>query len=525
MSHDLALINGCIYTLDPAHPSAEALLIEGGRIRLAGATRDVLDAARPGTPRLDLGGRCALPGFHDAHLHLVWHGMALQQVDLLGADSLDEALRRIAERTGGLAPGQWLLGRGWDHNLWPGATRPTRHDLDRLLPHNPARLGSKDGHSIWLNSHALELAHITRDTPAPAGGQILRDAHGEPMGILTENATDLLDGVVPEPDDETMLRAARLALEDAARHGLTALHTCDGPASFRALARLDEAGELAQRVWHMVPLAHLGAAIELGWRTGFGSARLRVGHVKMFADGALGSGTAEMLAPYEGRPGDYGVAATPTEVLGDAVRRAAQAGLASAIHAIGDGANRRVLEIYARVRAEGVGVGLRHRIEHAQLVDPTDQPRLAQLGIIASMQPIHATQDQEMADRQWGERARYGYAWRSLVASGAHLALGTDCPVESLDPLANLYAAVARRRPGGDAWHPQECLTLDQALRAYTLGSAYAAYQEGALGSLTVGKWGDLVVLSQDITRLSPEALLETHIESTVVGGQVIYDG
>jgi predicted amidohydrolase YtcJ len=277
----------------------------------------------------------------------------------------------------------------------------------------------------------------------------------------------------------------------------------------------------------MIPLAQLREALALGLRTGYGNDLLRVGQVKMFADGALGSLTAEMLAPFEDVPGVYGVAATTTEELEDGVRRAAAGGLASAIHAIGDGANRRVLDIFARVKAAGVGQGLRHRIEHVQLLAPEDLSRLAQLGIIASMQPIHATQDMVMADLHWGARARWGYAWRSLLQQGTLLILGTDCPVEALDPLANLYAAVTRQRPDGTpagGWYAEERLTLEEALYGYTQAPALATREATHKGSLTPGKLADLVVLSRDIHAAPAEALLETTVALTILGGRVIYE-
>jgi len=324
-----------------------------------------------------------------------------------------------------------------------------------------------------------------------------------------------------------MLRAAGSAIADAARLGVTSAHNCEGSVAFRAFRKLAEGGELTVRIWHMIPLEELPDALERGLRTGQGSPLLRVGQVKMLADGALGSCTAEMLAPYEGHPDARGVAATDSKQLYEGVRAAASGGLASAIHAIGDAANRRVLDVYQRVAVEGLMGTLRQRIEHVQLLSPEDLPRLAQLGVIASMQPIHATQDMEMADRHWGARARLSYAWRSLLRSGAVLAFGTDCPVEGLNPLAGLYAAVTRRRADGTptgGWYPQESLTLQEALYAYTMGSAFASGEERDKGSLTPGKLADIVVLSRDIFAGPPEPILNTVVDMTIVGGQVVYE-
>jgi len=524
---EYVLYNGAIYTLAPSQPKVQALLIRAGRIAAIGDSAEIRALAGPQAQTYDLAGRCVLPGFQDAHVHFTEFGLALATVSLEGALSLQEALDRVRQRAQALPPGEWLQGRGWDYNLWPGAQRPTRHDLDRAAPHVPVCLASKDGHSLWVNTLALHRAEIDRNTPDPPGGQILRDEHGDPTGILTENAQMLIARVLPPPNAKTLDTAARRALAEAARLGVTSIHNCEGLDRFAALERLEAAGDLTLRAWHMLPREALEAALGLRLRTGFGSEWLKIGHLKLFADGALGSATAEMLEPYEGRPGDYGVAAMTTEEIYDTVRRAAQGGIASAIHAIGDAANRRVLDVYEHVAQELGPLGLRQRIEHAQLVSPEDMPRFARLGVIASMQPIHATQDMEMAERKWGARCRWGYAWRSLLRQGARLALGTDCPVESLDPLRNLYAAVTRRRADGTplgGWFPEECLTLAEALTAYTCGSAYASYEELFKGTLTPGMAADLVILSEDILKGPPETLLEAHVDATMVGGAFVYE-
>lgn len=527
MPQDLLLYNGAVCTMDPRHPRAEAVLLRGERILAVGDTATLRGLAGPGAKHLHLQGRTVLPGFADAHVHFTMFGLTLQRVNLAGVATLEEGLARVQARLAEVPTGEWLLGGGWNHNTWAAPLRPTRHDLDRIAPTVPVALASKDVHSLWVNSVALRAAGITAATPEVAGGQILRDAHGEPNGIFTEKAQALIQRAIPPPGPAATLAAARAALGEAARFGVTSLHNCEGPEAFAALARLAEEEALTARVWQMIPLTRLGEALALGLRTGYGNDHLRVGQVKMFADGALGSLTAEMLAPFEDYPGVYGVAATTTEELEDGVRRAAAGGLASAIHAIGDGANRRVLDIFARMRAAGVGAGLRHRIEHVQLLAPEDLPRLAQLGIIASMQPIHATQDMAMADLHWGKRARWGYAWKSLLQRGTLLILGTDCPVEALAPLPNVYAAVTRKRPdrtpvGG--WYAEERLTLDEALYGYTQAPALASGEAAQKGSLTPGKLADLVVLSRDIHAAPAEALLDTTVALTLLGGRVIYE-
>jgi predicted amidohydrolase YtcJ len=538
MQRDLILYNGSILTMDPRQPLVEALRIRERRILACGALDEIRALPLGDALEIDLEGRTALPGLEDAHLHLCMHGMALSEIDLGGTASLHQALERVRQASasqpgsGWLRGADWLRGAGWDHNLWPQPTPPTRHDLDSVVSDRPVALDSKDRHSLWVNSLALQLAGISADTPDSPGGQIWRDSAGQPTGILAENARRLIDTVVPPPDRDAWRQAAGAAIADCARYGITAVHSCEGPEAFRALSELEQTDELTVRVWHMLPLRVLDEAVALGLRTGYGSDRLRIGHVKMFADGALGSGTAEMLAPYEGQPGNLGVAATDTQTLLEAVSLAARHGLASAIHAIGDAANRRVLDIYAQVAndlAESAPQhgDLRHRIEHVQLLSKEDLPRLAAQGIIASMQPIHATHDRIMAERQWGARCRYAYAWRGLLDSGAHLAFGTDAPVEGLSPMPGLYAAVTRRDAHGEppgGWYPYQRLGLDEALHAYTLGAAYAAYGERERGSLIPGKRGDVAVLSRDITAGPPECLLDTAVDLTIVDGEIIYE-
>ncbi len=531
MQRDLVLYNGAILTMDPRQPRVEALRIRAGRVLACGSSDEMRALSHADAHEVDLEGRTALPGLEDAHLHLCMHGMTLTQIDLGGTASLQETLERVWQASDKQPGSGWLRGASWDHNLWPQPTPPTRLDLDRVVDDRPIALDSKDRHSTWVNSLALQMAGVNANTPDPSGGQIVRDASGQPTGIFTENARRLIDAAIPSPTPESWRQAARAAIADCARYGITAVHSCEGPESFRALSELEQAGELAVRVWHMLPLRFLDEAVALGLRTGYGSDRLRIGHIKMFADGALGSATAEMLTPYEGQPENYGVAATDTQTLLEAVGLAARHGLASAIHAIGDAANRRVLDIYGQLAQNPAQTGLpqrhlRQRIEHVQLLSAEDLPRLATQGVIASMQPIHAAQDRLMAERQWGERCRHAYAWHSLLASGAHLAFGTDAPVEGLNPMPGLYAALTRKdadgKPSG-GWYPEQRLSLDKAICAYTLGAAYAGYGEGERGSLTVGKRGDVTVLSRDISTAPPECLLDTQVDLTILEGEILY--
>jgi len=527
MAANLVLHNGNVYTMGRAAPCTQAIAISGERVVAVGEDRAMLDLLAHDGRAVDLDGLTVVPGFTDAHLHLLSVGLGLTRVDLLGAASLEDALARVAARAASTPDGHWLVGHGWDHSLW-GGTLPTRADLDRVAPRHPVCLAHKCGHATWANSRALELAGITRTTPDPPAGALERDStSGEPTGILKENAGALVRRLVPEPTAEEADEAIRAATRRAHRAGLVGVHTMEGAASFRALQRLRASGELRLRVLITVPEEALDAAAAIGLASGFGDHWLRIGGVKLFADGALGSRTAYLLAPYENESDYVGISTATPEYLRDTVDRAARAGLASFTHAIGDRANREVLDAVEASRAAGVGLHLRHRIEHAQLLHPEDIGRFAQLGVVASVQPIHATQDLRLVDAHWGARGAGAYAFRSLLDSGAVLAFGSDCPVEDLSPLVGVHAAVTRRRadgsPGPEGWYPEQRLTVAEAVRAYTLGAAWAGGEEADRGSLSPGKLADLAVLSKDLFTIDPMAILDTVVVATVVGGQCVY--
>jgi hypothetical protein len=422
-----------------------------------------------------------------------------------------------------------VQGRGWDRNRW--GRLPTRTELDTAVGARSAALSSHDGHALWLNSAALAVAAITRNTPDPAGGVIERAEDGEPSGVLFENAQDLVRPHIPKPGDRELREAIQKALHLAAAAGLTGIHNLEDARTRRAFMALEASGELSLRVYHGVPRGELNEARERGLSTGGGSDWLRVGPVKLFADGALGSRTAWLLAPYVGRDDDgyCGVATLSAEELEHDLRTAADAGLDVAVHAIGDAAVRRVLDVFEQTRDAYPPLRQRLlRIEHAQLVDPQDVPRFAGLGVIASMQPIHATADWQAADQHWGERARHAYAWRDLLQARAALAFGTDAPVEHLEPLHSLYAATTRRDPSGEpavGWYPRQRLSLEEAVLAYTRGSALAERAAGRRGSLSAGMDADLVVLKPDPFELPPEALRETRVVATIVGGRITFEG
>jgi predicted amidohydrolase YtcJ len=524
---NLVLYNGNIYTMDPARPRARALAIAGNRVVALGDDAQMRTLAGPEGKEVDLGGRTAVPAFADSHLHFMSWGLSLLQIDLAGVPSLEVALARVADRAEATPHGRWLTGRGWDHSLWTGGNFPTRHGLDGAAPDHPVWLRRKCGHAGWANSRALALAGITAQTPDPPGGAIDRTADGEPTGILKETAMSLISDLIPEPAMSEATQAIRDATAAAHRHGLVSVHTMEGPDALRAFQQLHAGGDLEMRVLIQIPEENLEAAVRLGLRSGLGDERLRIGGVKIFADGALGARTAAMLAPYEGEPDNWGITITDAQALTAMVREASRAGLAAFVHAIGDRANREVLDAVEASRRAGEGLGLRHRIEHVQILHPDDVPRLAPLGVVASMQPLHATQDMLLADALWGRRCAGAYAWRSLLDSGAVLAFGSDAPVEDLSVMAGIHAAVTRRRPDGspgpEGWIPQERIGVAQALRAYTVGAAYAAGEEATRGTLSPGKLADVAVLSRDILAIAPEEILETEVVATLLDGKFVY--
>ena len=528
------LYNGRITTLDADQRQVSALAISNGRIVALGADDAMLALAGPDTKRENLAGQYVIPGLTDAHLHWAMTSEQLLWVDVFEVTSKQIALDRVAERARSTAPDEWIRGSGWAQDFWPEPVFPTAADLDSVAPRNPVFMRAKSGHAAWVNSAALHRCGITAETPDPAGGHIQRDAHGQPTGILFETAIDLVESHIPELTVEQladqMARAQQLALAS----GLTGFHDFDGPDCLQALQVLRERGLLAMRVVKNVNREWIDALITSGIRHGFGDDWIRIGGQKIFADGALGPRTAYMIEPYVDEPDNYGISVVDREEIQELVSRASAAGLPSTVHAIGDRAVHDVLDVYEAVRREEAARGespasRRHRIEHVQIIHPDDAGRLAQLGVIASMQPIHATSDYVSADRAWGDRSRWSYNIRLQIDQGAHIALGTDSPVEPFDPLKSIFAAVTRRRPDGtpgpQGWYPELRLTMNETLRGFTAGPAYAAGMENRLGRLAPGFLADLVVLDRDLYRIPPDEILETRIVGTMVDGQWRYGG
>ena len=510
-----------IYTGDPERPWARSLAIVDGHIVGVDAQADAW-ANAPGATIEDLDGALVIPGLIDAHIHLMWYALGLRELQLRDVP-WEALLDQVAARARDVPPGTWITGRGWDQTLWGEGRFPTAAELDRVSPHHPVALIAKNGHAWVVNSVALRAAHITAVTPDPPHGKIGRNADGTPDGMLFEHATRLVRENIPTPTLPEVVDALDVAQDHLLALGIVGVHDVDGDPAFPALQELRRQERMRMRVVKYVRLESLDAVLDAGLRTGFGDDWLYFGGLKLFVDGALGARTGAMFDSYVGEPDNTGILTLDPQYLNEIARRAAEGGLAMAIHAIGDKANRITLDTLEAALA--VNPYLRHRVEHVQLIAPEDQPRLARSGIVASMQPVHAIHDMVMADRYLGQhRTPYAYAWRSLAETGAVLAFGSDAPIEHFDPFAGLYAAVTRRRedgfPGAEGWYPEQRLTLEAALRAYTWGAAYAAGQESRMGMLRPGYCADLAVLDRDIFNLPPEALLETRVLRVMVGGE-----
>ena len=522
------LYNAKICTLNPQKPRASALLLDDDCILAVGNDDEILAEAGPKTEKIDLQGKTIWPGLTDAHIHLQWYALSLQHIDC-ETSTRQECLQRVADRASQTQPGEWILGHGWNHNVWAEGYGDAQL-LDQAAPHNPVYLTTKSLHAGWANSAALRLAGIDSGTPDPIDGKIGRDASGKPTGILFETAVALVESILPTPTVEQVSQSILAAQEELWKVGLTGVQDFDQASCFAALQILDQRDQLRLRIIKSIPLENLGHAVGLGLRSGFGSEYLRIGSVKMFADGALGPRTAAMLQPYENETDYQGLLMMDAEQVSESGQQATQNGLSVAIHSIGDRANHEVLNGYAQIRHfedEHALPHLRHRIEHVQLLHPEDLHRLAKYDIIASMQPIHATSDMLIANLHWGKRSAYSYAWKSLLEHGAHLVFGSDAPVESPNPFWGLHAAVTRRRadgsPGPAGWYPEQRLTLLEALLAYTQGPAYAAGLENRLGKLEPGYFADLILLDVDPFSIPAQEIYQIKPIAVMVGGQWVW--
>jgi predicted amidohydrolase YtcJ len=526
-----ALVNGSIYTMNAAQPKAEAILLDPntGTIVEVGTSAEIQRLAGPLAHLVDLRGRTVLPGFIDAHIHLLSYNHQLHAVNLLGTRSPQEAAARVQARVALSPKGTWINGGQWDKNLWPGGDFPTRATLDAVAPEHPVALWSKDGHVLWVNSLALALGGVTRDTPDREGSTIVRDASGEPTGILKEyGATGLIEKVIPPETDQAVTLQETIRLLQ--QQGITSIHDIEDHDAVTYFQRLHAQNALGMRVLFFFPKNSLQALGRLGFQAGFGDDWLRLGGVKIFADGTLGSQTAAMLDPFEGSADNRGILAVPPDEMKAIVDMAAGNRLHVAIHAIGDRACRVALDGIEQAIAHAQGTPgaetIRYRLEHAQLIAPDDIERMSRLGVVASVQPFHAVADRDVAEQHWGPRYRRAYAYNTLQQRGIPLALGSDAPVETADPLRIIHAAVMRRddqTPERAPWLPEQALSVAQALWSYTLGAAYAGGEEGRKGSLETGKLADLVVLGADPFATPTGELPQAPVEATVIGGKVLY--
>jgi predicted amidohydrolase YtcJ len=530
---DLIVHGARVYTAVAAAPRAEAVAIRGSRLAYVGTNEGALALKGAGTRVIDARGATVLPGLQDAHAHFTGLGASLQMLDLRDTASYDEVIALVRERVEAARPGEWIVGRSWDQNRWPVKAWPTRGPLDEAAPRNPVYLTRVDGHAALVNSAALELGGVTAGTEDPDGGRIIREADGRPAGVLVDRAMGLVSSRIPPVSDAQLEEQILLADAETRRLGLTMVH--DAGADERTVAayrRLSEAGRLHTRLYVMLrmPLPRLEPFFAKGPDTGGRDPKVIVRAIKISMDGALGSRGAAMLEPYSDEPGTRGLLVTSPDDTLAMTRAAAKAGFQTCIHAIGDRANRLVLDIFEQVQREVPGAkALRLRNEHAQILHPDDIPRFGRLGVIASMQGTHATSDMPWVPERIGEtRARQGaYVWRALLESGARIANGSDFPVEKPDPLLGFHASVTRQDPSGypaGGWMPEQRMTRDETLASFTIDAAYAAHAERDLGSIEAGKLADLTMLSEDVMAVEPEAILKARVVRTIVGGRVVFE-
>lgn len=531
---DLVFKNGKVVTIDSLLPQAQAVAVSGNKIVFVGRNAQAEKWIGPKTEVIDLNGKLVLPGFNDSHCHLVSGGFSLLRVNLVGAKTLKEIQDKVREAAAKAPKGAWVQGRGWDHTLFNKGEWPTKEMLDAAAPNTPVYLRRIDGHVSWVNSAALKAAGITKDTPDTAGGKIVRDASGNPTGILEENAADLVTRVIPNPSPAELRQAVEKALEEARKFGVTSLQEeSEGgyPGTVATYSELLKESRLTTRISTWIPLDSARYPERLAkLRNVFpvDSSILLLGMLKGYADGSMGSRTAYLFEPFSDDSGNSGIPQHSQEELNGLVRTADSLGLQIGIHAIGDRANFMVLEAYKNAIEKNPAHIRRHRVEHAQLVRLKDIPEFKTTGTLASMQPTHCTSDMRWAEARVGkERCKGAYAWRSFLDAGVPLAFGTDWPVEPLNPMGGLYAAVTRQDletglPQG-GWFPEQRLTMEEAVRAYTLGSAYAQFREKELGSITVDKLADLVVLDKDIFTIPPREVLATSVVMTVMDGKIVY--
>jgi predicted amidohydrolase YtcJ len=531
-AQDFVVMNANVYTVDQSTPRAEAFAVVDGRFQEIGSN-EIVRAAHPDLAVVDAGWQTVIPGLIDAHAHLMGLGTSMLQADLMGAGSVDDVVDRLRAFAHRLPEGAWITGRGWDQNQWPVALFPTRSDLDEVFPDRPVWLRRVDGHAAWANTAALEAAGIEqiRTADDPEGGAILRDSDGEPTGVFIDTAMRLVDRIVPEIGAESRVQALRLALGETARFGITGVH--DAGVSLddvNLYHRAIDEGWFALRLYGMV--GGRGETFDHFCENGFikdhGDDRLTIRSVKFYMDGALGSRGAALLDDYSDDVGNRGLLMQEPGGMETDVRRAVECGFQINTHAIGDRGNRVVLDAYERGMSDQQLREGRHRIEHVQVATMDDLRRFRQMNVIASMQPTHATSDMYWAeDRVGSTRILGAYAWQTLLRNGARVAFGSDFPVEYVDPMLGLAAAVTRQDAEGypeGGWYPEERVTREEALRGFTIDAAYAGFSEDKVGSISQGKWADFVILDRDVMTIDANDIRDVRVVATYLAGEPIYE-
>lgn len=524
---DLAVVNARVWTGDPRRPWADALAAAGNRLAAVGSSAEIRKLTIPSTRVIDAAGRMIVPGFIDSHIHFLWGGVGLASVQLRDAKTREELIKRIAAFARTAEPGAWITNGDWDHEWW-GGELPRREWIDGVTPNNPVWISRLDHHMSLANSAALALAGVTRDTPDVDGGTIVRDERGEPTGILKDNAEQLVNRVLPPLTDAAERRALDAAMAYVASHGVTAVHHMGTWEDLSVFVRARDRGDLRTRIYAAVQIGTWERLRDVVAERGRGDDWLRIGALKGFVDGSLGSHTAAMLEPFTDAPDDLGLLVNSPDDLYAWASGADAAGLHMIVHAIGDRAIRLQLDIFERIARENGPRDRRSRIEHAQHIAPADIARFGALGVIASVQPYHAIDDGRWAEKLIGpERAKTTYAFRSLLDAGARVAMGSDWPVAPATPLEGIHAAVTRRtldgrQPGG--WIPAQKITVEEALRGYTMDAAYASFSDAHTGSLARGKLADFAMISRDITRIDPVEIRDARVNLTVVGGRIVHE-
>ncbi len=533
---DLILTNGVIHTLDSSKPVADAVAAAGGMVKAVGSHREILDTAGSGTEVVDLGGRAVIPGMMDCHFHFYDWSIGRRQLDLSGVRSFEELNGLVRQEAEKECPGAWIVGFGWNESDWPVHRKPLRDDLDAAAPSNPVALWRCDLHLVSVNSRALDAAGIDESTPDPPEGVIEKNASGRPTGVLRELAANLVKTAIPAPEGESLNQIMREGIAELNSLGLTSLHDMrlmgglEGASALRAWQVLRERGELSLRCWVSIAGEHIEEAVKLGLRTGLGDDRLRIGPLKFFADGGMGARTGWLIEPY--LDAEYGMPLAPMSHLRNAYRKAEQAGMAVVVHAIGDRANRELIDLLQELDqwpergGPFIPPSIPHRIEHAQMIRPEDVSRLAELGIPVCMQPHNMILDINMIDESVGDRGRFTYPFKEMLDAGVLVLFGSDAPVCDANPFVNIHAAVTRSRANGTpegGWYPGQCLTVEEALRCYTVSPARYYRRDKVLGTITPGKFADMAVLDRNIFTVDPMEIIETKVDMTVFDGKIVY--